>query len=150
MSTEAASQGLFESPYTQHHTHKPPIKHVPDTSMSDTWDSLSRAIREIHKHNASNLSFEENYRYAYNLVIHKQGDMLYKGVNSLIAENVDRLAQEEVQPAFPTKVSEDPAHQSQESERLLKAVRAAWDDHTSSMTKLRDILKYMVRPKFFG
>lgn len=70
--------------------------------------------------------------------------MLYKGVNTLVAENIDRLALDEVQPAFPTGVGGDPAHQSQEGERLLKAVRNVWDDHTGSMSKLRDMLKYMV------
>ncbi|TDL25857.1 Cullin-domain-containing protein [Rickenella mellea] len=124
---------------------KPPKKHDQDTSINETWTQLSRAICEIHNHNASNLSFEENYRFAYNLVLHKHGDMLYKGVKSLVAENIDRLAENEVHPAFPERVSRDPAHQSQEGERLLKALRKVWDDHTGSMSKLRDILKYMDR-----
>lgn len=112
--------------------------------MSDTWNSLSRAIREIHNNNASNLSFEENYRYAYNLVLHKQGEMLYSGVKALVAENVDLLVDREVKPAFPTGVSDDPASRSQEMERLLKAVKVIWDEHTGNMSKLRDILKYVV------
>lgn len=109
---------------------------------------MSKAIREIHNNNASNLSFEENYRYAYNLVLHKQGEMLYNGVKSLIAENVDRLANREVIPAFPAGASNDPASRSQEMERLLKALKVVWDDHTGSLSKLRDILKYVVRTSF--
>lgn len=113
--------------------------------MSETWNSLSKAVREIHNHNASNLSFEENYRFAYNLVLHKQGDLLYRGVNDLITENINKLAEEKVKPCFPTTVSGDPAQKGQEVERFLRAVRDSWDDHIGSMSKLRDILKYMVR-----
>jgi cullin 3 len=42
-----------------------------------TWVALSKAIAEIHNQNASSLSFEELYRNAYNLVLHKHGDLLY-------------------------------------------------------------------------
>lgn len=45
----------------------------PDTSIKDTWTKLSHAIREIQNHNASKLSFEEHYRYAYNMVLYKRG-----------------------------------------------------------------------------
>lgn len=31
-----------------------------------------------------------------------------------------------------------------EGERFLRALRSTWDDHSSSMSKLRSILKYMV------
>lgn len=44
----------------------------PDTSIKDTWAKLAAAIREIQNHNASRLSFEEHYRYAYNLVLFKR------------------------------------------------------------------------------
>lgn len=105
-------------------------------------------IREIHNHNASKLSFEENYRYAYNMVLYKSGSMLYKGVCQLVTENVERLAQEEIVPTFPSRGSSDPIQQGQEAELLLRALRRVWDDHTGNMSKLRDILKYMV-PLFF-
>ena len=42
-----------------------------------TWDALRKAIAEIHNQNASSLSFEELYRNAYNLVLHKHGELLY-------------------------------------------------------------------------
>jgi len=43
-----------------------PFRHqvTMDASYADTtWDLLSNAIHEIHKKNASGLSFEELYRY---------------------------------------------------------------------------------------
>lgn len=119
--------------------------------MQETWTALSKAIREIHNHNASNLSFEENYRFAYNMVLYKQGDMLYNGVNKLVADNIDRLAEREVKPAFPATVTGgDSTQRSQEVERFLKALRSSWDDHIDGMSKLRDLLKYMVSLCSFG
>ena len=44
----------------------------------------STAITQIHKKNASSLSFEELYRNAYNLVLHKHGDLLYSGVKQSV------------------------------------------------------------------
>ena len=106
---------------------------------------MSNAIREIHNHNAARLSYEETYRYAYNLVISKHGDIVYNGVNKLIAENLDLLAKEEVAPAFPAGTSDDPMHQSQEGDTLLKAMRKVWDDHMGNMQKLSQVLRYMAR-----
>lgn len=70
--------------------------------------------------------------------------MLYKGTQKLIAENLDKLAADEVIPAFPAGSVNDPMHQSQEGEMLLKALKRIWDDHISNMSKLGQILKYMV------
>ncbi|KAJ7035018.1 Cullin-domain-containing protein [Mycena alexandri] len=120
---------------------KPPRRVLP---LHDTWADLANNIREIQNHNAPNLSFEENHRFAYNMVLHKQGEMLYRGVNQLVAENLDHLANSQVVPAFPSGAS-DGTMQSQEAEMLLKALRNIWDDHTSNMVRLGQILKYMDR-----
>lgn len=40
--------------------------------MEDTLERLKEAIQQIQHHNVSQLSFEETYRYAYNLVLHKK------------------------------------------------------------------------------
>mmetsp|Transcript_28016 Transcript_28016/g.84238 ORF Transcript_28016/g.84238 Transcript_28016/m.84238 type:complete len:102 (+) Transcript_28016:82-387(+) len=50
----------------------------------EIWRSLRVAISEIYDRNASVLSFEELYRNAYNLVLHKHGDLLYDGVKELV------------------------------------------------------------------
>jgi len=63
------------------------------------WDILANAIDEIYNRNASQLSFEELYRNAYNLVLHKHGTLLYDGVSdklrSHLLDTVGRLAQVE-------------------------------------------------------
>ena len=63
---------------------------------------------EIHYRNASALSFEELYRNAYNLVLHKHGNLLYEGVQ-------DRLV-----------------YHLRKSGRNLVVVVAAHDDSCSS------------------
>lgn len=120
-------------------------QHGPDFSPEKTWASLATNIREIQAHNAANLSFEENHRFAYNMVLYKHGDMLYRGVMKLVNENLEQLAKDDLFPAFPSGASSDPMEKSQEGEMLLKALKRTWDDHTGNMQKLGQVLKYMVR-----
>ncbi|KLT38707.1 Cullin-domain-containing protein [Cutaneotrichosporon oleaginosum] len=131
---------------------RPPPKLGPDTSIKEIWNKLSHAIREIQNHNASKLSFEEHYRYAYNMVLYKHGDQLYNGVKGIVAEHLDKLAEERIVPAFPrasgTQASApgggaEAVERAVEGDRFLRAVKGVWDDHTGSMRKLKDILRYM-------
>jgi hypothetical protein len=77
------------------------------------------------------------------MVLYRHGDMLYKGVRSLVMENLDALARDQILPAFPTGTT-DVTVQNNEEEVLLKALTDVWDDHRSNMTRLGQILKYMV------
>ncbi|TFK72891.1 Cullin-domain-containing protein [Pluteus cervinus] len=126
-------------------TIRPPQRYGPEFSSQKTWALLEPNIREILNHNAMNLSFEENHRYAYNMVLCKEGPMLYEGVKRLVKENLVKLANEVIIPKFPTSGASDLMHKSQEDEALLKALRRVWDDHKSSMYRLGQILKYMDR-----
>lgn len=38
-------------------------------SVDDMWARLLVAIKQIQSHNISQLSYEEHYRYAYNLIL---------------------------------------------------------------------------------
>jgi len=127
------------------------LQHGPEFSVDTTWTELSHNIGEILNHRAANLSFEENHRYAYNMVLYKQGNTLYQGVKQIVTENLIKLAKENVIPLFPTKSvdSDDPSRSDEES-ALLKALRKVWDDHTSSMSRLAQILRYMVRRRAFA
>lgn len=195
----------------------------------EMWNRLAHAIGQIQQHNESSLSYEEHYRYAYNLVIVKEGRVLYEGVKRLVEAHLDRQCTEKLIPAFPpggmtsfsadivlptnlpalvTSASNaggnagtrpslakgkgrarnttiqadeadvdddsrvepgedkfrqvnnasgsvgptsttmggdrtDAAARSQHAERLLKAIKAVWDDHCACMGKLRDVLKYV-------
>ncbi|KAK6909140.1 Cullin 3 [Kwoniella mangroviensis CBS 10435] len=132
---------------------RPPKRPTSETPIKDTWTKLANAIREIQNHNASKLSYEEHYRYGYNMVLHKHGDQLYNGVKALISEYLDRLAEEKIVPTFPRSGGTRGAgklgggaeaiERALEGDRFLKAIKSAWEDHTGSMRKIRDILKYM-------
>jgi len=95
-----------------------------------TWKLLKRAITEIHKQNASGLSFEELYRNAYNMVLHKYGDMLYDGLRKELDVHL-------------TEVSEGIV--SAIDEEFLPEINKAWTDHKVCMLMIRDILMYMDR-----
>lgn len=95
-----------------------------------TWECLKHAIHQIHHHNASSLSFEELYRNAYNLVLHKYGELLYNGVQTVVADHLKSVAQSCVDCA---------------DDRLLEELKKQWDDHKTTMVMIRDILMYMDR-----
>ncbi|CAB9527792.1 Cullin-3 [Seminavis robusta] len=85
------------------------------------WEILANAIDEIYNRNASQLSFEELYRNAYNLVLHKHGTLLYDGVteklSSHLLNTVNRLA-------------------DIEETKLLDEMASTWSEHQVSKRKL--------------
>ena len=95
-----------------------------------TWECLRHAIHQIHQHNASSLSFEELYRNAYNLVLHKYGELLYNGVQGVVADHLKVVAQSCIDCP---------------NDRLLDELKKQWDDHKTTMVMIRDILMYMDR-----
>ena len=94
------------------------------------WRSLRGAILEIYNHNASLLSFEELYRNAYNLVLHKHGDLLYEGVRTTIQERLKFVGSAVAQSS---------------DDGLLSELCGRWDEHLTTMEMVRDILMYMDR-----
>lgn len=101
-----------------------------EKESSRTWECLKHAIHQIHQHNASSLSFEELYRNAYNLVLHKYGELLYNGVQGVVADHLKTVAQSCVDCP---------------DDRLLEELKKQWDDHKTTMVMIRDILMYMDR-----
>jgi cullin 3 len=100
------------------------------SAAGQTWEALANAIDEIYNRNASQLSFEELYRNAYNLVLHKHGTLLYDGVSDKISlhllETVERL-------------------QDIPDSSLLEEIALTWNEHQITMIMVRDILMYMDR-----
>ena len=95
-----------------------------------TWQTLHNAIQEIHRQNASGLSFEELYRNAYNMVLHKFGDKLYNGLVETITLHLRGVAAEV---------------QSASDGDFLAQLRKMWEKHRLSSIMIRDILMYMDR-----
>lgn len=56
--------------------------------VNSIWDLLKNAIQEIQKKNNSGLSFEELYRNAYTMVLHKHGEKLYTGLREVVTEHL--------------------------------------------------------------
>ena len=90
--------------------------HVPmdKTAAKQTWNTLAKAIDEIYNRNASQLSFEELYRNAYNLVLHKHGTLLYEGVTEKINSHLTEIAEH---------LSNVP------SNSLLEELSTTWTEH---------------------
>jgi len=76
------------------------------------------------------LSFEELYRNAYNMVLHKYGDMLYDGLKGVVNDHLKVIA---------LNVA------SAVDENFLSELNKSWNDHKISMLMIRDILMYMDR-----
>ncbi|KAI9014744.1 Cullin [Gaertneriomyces semiglobifer] len=106
----------------------------------EAWDKLSAAIRVIYNKNASELSFEELYRSAYNMVLHKQGEKLYNGVKEVISSLLVDMTRDTITPAFPQPL---PGGGLTGGSEFLKSLRDTWQDHTTCMRMIRDILRYM-------
>lgn len=95
-----------------------------------TWKVLEDAINEIHNQNASGLSFEELYRNAYNMVLHKYGDRLYNGLTRTLTLHLkDIAAKVEATQGVP----------------FLRELKRRWDEHIKATQMIRDILMYMDR-----
>ncbi|GBG23893.1 Cullin-3A [Hondaea fermentalgiana] len=102
-----------------------------DAAQADrVLQDLKLAIQEIHKQNASQLSFEELYRNAYNLVLHRHGETLYRGIESEVTAYLKTLGE---------TVARAP------DDLLLVELVQQWRTHTTTMTMIRDILMYMDR-----
>nr|GMC59432.1 cullin-3A-like isoform X1 [Ipomoea batatas] len=95
-----------------------------------TWKILEHAIHEIYNHNASGLSFEELYRNAYNMVLHKFGEKLYSGLVSTMTSHLREIA----------KLIE-----TAQGGLFLEELNRKWRDHNKALQMIRDILMYMDR-----
>ncbi|KAK4604051.1 hypothetical protein RGQ29_012526 [Quercus rubra] len=95
-----------------------------------TWKILEHAIQEIYNHNASGLSFEELYRNAYNMVLHKFGEKLYSGLVTTMTSHLSDIS---------TSI------EAAQGELFLEELNRKWLDHNKALQMIRDILMYMDR-----
>ncbi|KAK7792593.1 hypothetical protein R5R35_005312 [Gryllus longicercus] len=99
--------------------------------VESIWSLLKNAIQEIQKKNNSGLSFEELYRNAYTMVLHKHGERLYTGLKEVVTQHLESKVREDVLKALHNN--------------FLQTLNQAWNDHQTSMVMIRDILMYMDR-----
>lgn len=95
-----------------------------------TWKILEHAIHEIYNHNASGLSFEELYRNAYNMVLHKFGEKLYLGLVTTMTLHLKEISK---------------SIEAAQGGLFLEELNRKWSDHNKALQMIRDILMYMDR-----
>ncbi|KAF8017365.1 hypothetical protein BT93_H2531 [Corymbia citriodora subsp. variegata] len=94
------------------------------------WEKLEHAIHQIYNHNDSYLNFEELYRSAYNMVLHKFGEKLYSGLVTTMTAHLKNIS----------KSIEDA-----QGGLFLEELDRKWNDHNKALQTIRDILMYMDR-----
>lgn len=99
--------------------------------VENIWQLLKSAIQEIQKKNNSGLSFEELYRNAYTMVLHKHGERLYTGLRDVVTQHLENKVRADVLASLQNN--------------FLQTLNHAWNDHQTSMVMIRDILMYMDR-----
>jgi len=92
------------------------------------WETIHDAIVKIHSKQASQLSYEELYRTAYNMVLHKHGELLYNNVKLTIGELLKPIAEDLL---------------SNSDEEIIISLNKLWADHKLYIIMIKDILLYM-------
>ncbi|KAL2552308.1 Cullin-3A [Forsythia ovata] len=95
-----------------------------------TWKIMEHAIHEIYNHNASGLNFEDLYRNAYNMVLHKFGENLYSGLVSTMTSHLEEMAK---------------SIEAAQGSMFLEELNRKWTEHNKALQMIRDILMYMDR-----
>ena len=91
---------------------------------------VKHAMIQVYEHNAKTLYFEQVYRKAYNLVLHKYGDLLYNCIATTMQENLMNEAGRLV--GIP-------------DENLLKELLGKWEHHKTSTLIFKDLFMYVDR-----
>ena len=94
------------------------------------WNTIKEAIHKIYAKQASTLSYEELYRTAYNLVLHKHGELLYNGVKNTTVELLQPIVESLILCS---------------EEGLLVKINEIWQQVKLCIIMIKDILMYMDR-----
>ena len=99
-----------------------------DEQAFASWKLLDNAIDVMYAKQALSLSFEELYRNAYYLVLHRYGEMAYTNVRKAIERNMKKYFEKLL------KVPE---------ENFLTQILEIWKDAKILLKMIRDIFLYM-------
>ncbi|XP_046482972.1 cullin-3-A isoform X1 [Neodiprion pinetum] len=131
LSEIATISGLFRSGNPSSLVIVDTLMTMDEKYVESIWALLKNAIQEIQKKNNSGLSFEELYRNAYTMVLHKHGERLYTGLKEVVTQHLESKVREDVLRSLHNN--------------FLQTLNQAWNDHQTSMVMIRDILMYMDR-----
>jgi len=107
---------------------KLPIKSVDEEQIKNYKKTLAEAIDVIFSQSCSKLSFEELYRCAYNLCIHKHQEELYDLNAKCIKKNLVPIAE---------------TIKSSPSNTFLEVLSKAWASFLNAANTIKDILMYL-------
>jgi cullin 3 len=128
-----------------------------EVDFDSTWNVLETAFTDIHKQNASSLSYEELYRFAYRLVLKKQGEKLYENVKTFeagwlqtkvlprILSHLSTALQSGQQDGSAVGIGAGANERRDAGEKFLVSLKSSWNEHVLAMNMLADVLMYMVR-----
>jgi len=88
------------------------------------------------------------HRYAYNLVLAKEGKKVYNGTCELLEERLKEISSQQIKPAFPVNEPGNKMQSNTEIERdldFLKIIKNTWDNHIMAITEIKSLLMYMVK-----
>ncbi|KAK0624751.1 putative ubiquitin-protein [Bombardia bombarda] len=128
--------------------------HKDASEFEPCWELLRDALTSIHTKNAGSLSFEQLYRASYKIVLRKKGDLLYDRVKDFeelwfsnhIMPRIAELVSNNLVSQALLKPPGTSAHERREmSQKFLRGIRDAWEDHNMSMNMIADILMYLDR-----
>lgn len=106
-----------------------------EIDFDQTWSVLEGAIMLIQHQNVSNLSYEQLYRKAYQLVLAKRGAKLYDNVSNLIADHLALRRQLLMETHFSSSSDAD----------YVKQILSEWTHHLQAMKFVSDVLMYLNR-----
>jgi hypothetical protein len=92
-------------------------------NLEKTWKIIEHAIHEIYNHKASGLSFEELYRNAYNMVLHKYGEKLYSGLVTTHLKEIAKMIK------------------AAQGDLFLEELNRKWIEHLSLISKRPQSIK---------
>jgi cullin 3 len=124
-------------------------------NFDQEWSGLAASFQHIHEKQASALSYEELYRRAYQLVLRKQGELLYDNVIDFERAWLTGKIQTAVLDLVSAELTAPPsvggslfgssiADRRFAGERLLKGVWSEWDDHNLCLNMISDVTMYLV------
>ncbi|TID22153.1 Cullin-domain-containing protein [Venturia nashicola] len=125
-----------------------------DIDFETSWSSLSSSLTQIHTGTASNLSYEQLYRFAYRIVLKKKGDQLYNKVKEFEQDWLKNNVCTVIQSLLTTSLLTSPqagtcgasgSERRVAGEAFLSGVRKAWHDHQICMNMVADVLMYLDR-----
>ena len=122
--------------------------------VDQCWGELAGSLRQILTRDHSELSFEHLYRNSYKLVLKKKGDFLYEHFQNFEQQWLETEVRPKILDSISSSLfvhstgatSNDSPHELRMAgERLMRALKQAWEDHLLCMGMTTDVLMYMDR-----